>query len=207
MTNIISRWTIFLSFIYCGFGFFHADAGQKHIEQILNLPQVRTVETKGQDVAWAETTGPTTRLYVARSPSYDRVLLEEFGDTGDAIQILGFGPNDGVIFKRGRSGFDAAHRTDGPVVDVQLAREGRSDPVILLEDVSDGFSAPALSSDGRYLAFAKGGDVFQLDLEKRKQAPKKLFTSRGFITELVFSPQNDRLAFVSNRGNYNRGKY
>lgn len=177
-------------------------------EWLLKLPQIGNVEAgKNGDIAWLETAGADTNIFVARAPSYERELLWIQGDTGDPIDILGFGPEGEVVFLNGRVGFNPSHRAKGTRVKVMSVKEARQAPTVILDNVSPRFNSAIISPDNNELAYSEGGNVFIVDISLAKPEINLTFTTRGLIKELVFSPNGSRLAFTSNRANYNRGKY
>jgi len=83
------------------------------------------------------------------------------------------------------------------------APEGRSvaiwsasaddEPVLLAEG-----SAPRLSPDGQRVAFIKDGEVWAVPAAGG--TPERLFTTRGTVGSLQWSPDGQKLAFVAQRG-------
>jgi Tol biopolymer transport system component len=65
--------------------------------------------------------------------------------------------------------------------------------------VSEG-DEPVISPDSRRVAFIKGGQVWMGALDTG--AAKGLFTTRGQVSSLQWSPDGKRLLFVSGRGDH-----
>ncbi|MEM0953080.1 MAG: prolyl oligopeptidase family serine peptidase [Pseudomonadota bacterium] len=177
-------------------------------EELLALPQVEDYRSnvKG-DVAWVERAAARTSIFVARAPSYRRELLHEYAvDDGVPVRLLGFGPKQDVIFLRGRHGFNPAFAAKPSAPAIYAVNERRTAPRALLDPLTVPLSAFAVSPDQKTLFLAQGGDVLSLPLSGRGN-PELLFSARGSIRSLLPSPDGKRLAFISDRAGYERGKY
>jgi dipeptidyl aminopeptidase/acylaminoacyl peptidase len=62
--------------------------------------------------------------------------------------------------------------------------------------------APAVSPDGKQLAYTLKGQVWLLRLDDAKAKPEQLLQTRGSAAGLSWSPDGSRLAFVSSRGDH-----
>ena len=178
-------------------------------EELLSVPDIKGhVTHQAGHVAWAERAGPATRLFLARAPGYETRELASFPeDDGLPVRLVGFGPRGDVLYTRGRAGFNPAHAPFAAPPALYALREGKRGPKVLIEDLSEGFSAPTVSKDNASLYFARGGVVLALDLKSGSAAAKPLFSVRGRITALHESPDGRKLAFVTDRSGYERGKY
>lgn len=179
------------------------------IEELLAVPSVRDVATDQHGaVAWVEQASGVWNILVADAP-YDtsRQITHYQDDDGTEIDLVGFVPGGKrLVFFRGREGFNPAHLADFPermLLVVSLA-DGKIKRL-------DGGSAPApvsasISPTGEHLVAVRNSEVWAYALTGR-EAPKRLFTVRGAPGSLSFSPDGSRLAFVSDRSIYDRGKY
>ncbi|MEM9358474.1 MAG: prolyl oligopeptidase family serine peptidase [Pseudomonadota bacterium] len=178
------------------------------IEELLGLPHVqRYIGSAAGDVAWVERSGPSFAIHVARAPGYDREELISFDeDTGQPISLIGFGPDSEVLFVRGKPGFNPAHTPLPKPLALLSISEGKTSANVVLDDMSLGFSSPLVSADQQTMYFAGGSAVYQLELQG-KGKPKPLFQVRGRVADLIESPDLGKLAFISDRSLYERGKY
>jgi hypothetical protein len=185
-----------------------APASSPSIDEVLSVPYVTgyAADAAG-DVAWVEYRRGPRNAFVARSPEYATVKITDFSqDDGDEVTLVGFDAGGGVVFLRGLPGMNPTHRPDGTVVRLLTASEGA--PVrTILDEVPAGFSAPVVSPDGRAVLVAVGGEVWSYPLEEGQGEPTRHFAVRGRVTSLVPSPDGGRLAFVTDRSIYDRGKY
>lgn len=68
------------------------------------------------------------------------------------------------------------------------------------EKLIDGYGG-VLSHKGRYLAYLSAGDAWLMDMENENKV-SKIFDLRGGTGDLTWSPGDDKIAFVSNRGDH-----
>ncbi len=179
------------------------------VEELLSVPDVQGyVFNDLGDAAWMERVSASTHLYVARAPAYQaEKLISYTKDDGLPMALVGFDAQGRVLYTRGRAGFNPSHTAFPVAPSLVAAIERQSSPKTLLTDLTGGFAASILSPDRQSLYYASGGDVYSLDLGRRVTKPRALFSTRGRVSSIVPSPDGSRLAFVSNRSNYNRGKY
>ncbi|MEM1245291.1 MAG: prolyl oligopeptidase family serine peptidase [Acidobacteriota bacterium] len=178
------------------------------IDELLAIPWVSDVATSPRGVvAWVENASGRDNVFVA-APPYDapRQVTEFTADDGQEISIVGFAQGDRrLILRRGRDGFNPAHLPEPP--EAKLLALSLADGAL---ERLDGPEAPAkscaaVSPDGGFVAAARGGGVWSTDLETGRV--EKLFEARGWVCGLHYSPDGSKLAFVSDRSGYERGKY
>jgi len=87
-----------------------------------------------------------------------------------------------------------ASAAEGQTVGIWTARVGAT-PVLLAEGI-----APQLSPDGEQVAFIKEGGVWAVPAAGG--VPARLFTTRGTLGSLAWSPDGRQLAFVARRGQH-----
>lgn len=63
-------------------------------------------------------------------------------------------------------------------------------------------TSPRISPDGKLLAYIAGGQIWLAPLADTSVKPYKLFQSRGNQSNIVWSPNENAIAFVSNRGDH-----
>lgn len=185
-----------------------ADQQRLSVEDLLSLPAISQYRVNGNDVAWVERERQSWNLYVARAPEFTARRLTHFlQDDGAALNIVGFGARGEIFFTRGRAGFNPSHDPAPVTVGLYSATEGRNSAKLLLADISEGFQAALVAGDGRSILFARQGDVYRYQPQRSRNTPSRLFQVRGTISAMLLSPDGRRLAFVSDRSVYQRGKY
>jgi dipeptidyl aminopeptidase/acylaminoacyl peptidase len=179
------------------------------VEELLAIPAVHDIVSSPDGaIAWVEQANGVRNIYVAGPPAYAARRVTDYRqDDGANITLVGFVPGaTHLVFKRGTTGFNPANLPDPPqeMLHVLSLQDGS---IRRLDDGDDAaLGTPVVAPDGAELLATKGGEVWSYSL-KSARAPQRLFTTRGDITELLFSPDGTRLAFVSDRSRYQRGDY
>ena len=179
------------------------------VEELLAIPAVGDIATSPDGtVAWVEYASGLGNIHVAEPP-YDesRQVTNYTRDDGMHIDLVGFLPDgERLVLTRGEEGFNPAHLTEPPgvrILALSLA-DGGIERLDANEDAPT--SSPVISPDGRRLLAVRGGEVWAYSLVSEAR-PERLFEVRGTVTSLLFSPDGGKLAFVSDRSGYDRGKY
>jgi dipeptidyl aminopeptidase/acylaminoacyl peptidase len=160
----------------------------------------------GQRIAWIENREGVRNVMLAEGPEWEpRTLTRYTEDDGQEVTGLRFLP-DGqrLIYLRGsvpnRSG-DVANPTSdvqGASRDLWLITVRGGRPVRIAGAVS-----PVVSPVGGRLVWQDGGTAWMLDLDagsaRMGLEPQPLFQVRGGLSDLAWSPEGSRLAFVSAR--------
>src|SRR5580698_4661178 len=179
------------------------------LPQVLHYPYANQLAAaeQGDVIAWVGNTGGVRNIWVARGPAFTPLQITQYTeDDGQEITQLTFSP-DGtrLIFVRGGD-HDANWPAEGnlspdpssspeqPVTAIWALPANGGAPL----KIDDG-DAPVISARGQ-IAYIKDEHVWVSSLDAAK--PERLFFDRGNDSDLAFSPDGSRLAFVSNRGDH-----
>jgi dipeptidyl aminopeptidase/acylaminoacyl peptidase len=168
------------------------------------FPTELTAAPAGERIAWAFDEEGRRNVYVAEGPDFMPRKLTDFS-TDDAQEITSLSISaDGqwVVFVRG--GDHGANWEGGlpvdPTSDIQPPKmqvasiPWAGGPVKYL---SEG-DAPVISPDSKQVAFTKGGQAWVAPTDG-SAAATNLFTTRGTVSGLQWSPDGKRLLFVTAR--------
>jgi dipeptidyl aminopeptidase/acylaminoacyl peptidase len=177
--------------------------------QLLNYPYATNLAAAehGDVIAWVCNVDGVRNVWIARGPAFAPVQVTQYKeDDGQEITQLTFSPDGShLVFVLGGD-HDANWPAEGnlapnpnsstvqPVTAIWAVPLNGGAPLMVAEG-----DAPAISSAGR-LAYTKEGQVWSAPLEGGK--PERLFFDRGKDSDLRWSPDGSRLAFVSNRGDH-----
>ena len=175
------------------------------VEDILSAPFATDLVAapSGSAFAWVGYDRGARGIWVAEGPDFvGRQLAAWSEDDGQDLSQLRFTP-DGrqIVFVRG-GGPNRAGEIPNPRSEPEPASrmvwvaslDGAARPL------AEGTS-PAISPDGRSVAFLNRGQVYTVTLDGSESAGP-LLRIRGSAGSLTWSPEGDRLAFVSNRGDH-----
>jgi dipeptidyl aminopeptidase/acylaminoacyl peptidase len=160
--------------------------------------------SKGSQIAWAMDEQGVRNVYVAEGPSYIAKKVTNF-TKNDGQELTSLSVSDDgkyVVFVRGGdhgANYDgglpinAANETNPFKVQVGSVPFAGGDTKFLSEG-----DAPEISPDSKTVAFIKGGQVFTAPIDG-SSAAKNIFTTRGTVSSLEWSPDGSSLLFVANR--------
>jgi dipeptidyl aminopeptidase/acylaminoacyl peptidase len=161
----------------------------------------------GDAIAWVRNVNGARNIWLARGPAFaPRPVTQYTDDDGQEITQLTFSPDGArLVYVRGGDhdenwpadgnlAPDPDSSTDQPVVTLWSAQASGA-PVKIAEG-----DAPAISSKGT-LAYIRDAQVWTASLDG-KGKPERLFFDRGKDSDLKWSPDGTRLAFVSARGDH-----
>jgi len=167
------------------------------------FPTELTAAATGARIAWALNEEGRRNVYVAEGPDYTPRKLTAYSmDDGQEITSLTLS-DDGqwVVFVRG--GDHGANWDDELPTDPGFATEPFKVQVGVIpfgggtvRYLSEG-DEPAISPDSKRVAFIKAGQVWSAGLDSG--TAKNLFTTRGTVSSLQWSPDGKRLLFVASR--------
>lgn len=179
------------------------------IEELLAIPSVEAI-VAGQDgtVAWVELASGLANVHIAKPPyNAPRQVTYYKRHDGMEIKLVGLVPGtDRLIFIRGENGSNPAHLADPPGAHLLVVSLSSGSLERLDSGHGEPLGAAVISPDGERLLAAEGGKVWSWSLSGDEQ-PELVFETRGAVHGLLFSPDGSRVAFVSDRSVYERGKY
>jgi dipeptidyl aminopeptidase/acylaminoacyl peptidase len=181
------------------------------LEQALSYPFVDQMASaeRADRVAWMRNINGVRNIWVAQGPDFTpRQITHYTGDDGQELTQLTFSPDGAKLLyvrggdhdanwpAEGHLAPDPAAGAEEPVVTIWSASLSGGAPVKIAEG-----DAPALSAKGQ-LAYIKDNQVWTAPLDGGGGKPERLFFDRGHDTDLRWSPEGTRLAFVSRRGDH-----
>ncbi|HTR29598.1 MAG TPA: prolyl oligopeptidase family serine peptidase [Puia sp.] len=170
-------------------------------------PTELTAAPAGQKIAWAMDEEGRRNVFVAEGPDYTPRMLTDYSvDDGQDITSLSVSP-DGkwVVFVRGGdhgSNWDGSLPID-PASDIQpfkmqvAAIPWEGGKVKYLSEGDD----PVVCPDSKTVAFTKSGQVWTAPVDGNAAATN-LFTTRGNVSGLQWSPDGRRLLFATARNDH-----
>jgi len=181
----------------------HKLPAQVTVENLLNVPfpTSLTASADGKRIAWVFNDQGMRNIYVADAPDFAPKKITNYAlDDGQEISSVEF-TKDGskIIFIRGGAP-NSTNELPNPValqpgVDRSIwmiNTDGTN-----LKKLATGYY-PKLSPDGKKLAYLNAGQVWMVHLDSAGKG-RKLFHSRGSQSNMRWSPDGTRLAFVSSR--------
>jgi len=176
------------------------------IQDILSAPFASelVVAKQSEQVAWVVNASGVRNIWMTNGKNIQAQQLTDFQeDDGQAINNLIFKENsEELIFvrggapnRRGEIPNPSSHVDGAKRFIFKIALNGKGQ----LDTLAEG-SSPLLSPDGSTLAFSKSGQICFYDFSNKKA--KQAFHIRGGASDLNWSPDGEKLAFVSNRGDH-----
>jgi dipeptidyl aminopeptidase/acylaminoacyl peptidase len=168
------------------------------------FPSELTAAPKGGAVAWVLNQQGARNVWVADAPTYSgRQLTNYHDDDGQEIAELAWTPDGrSIVFVRG--GDFETHR-DNP--NPASLPQGVEQAIWIVpvtggapRKITDG-SDPAVSPAGDRIAFLRKDEIWSVALDANAQ-PAQLVHAKGQASQLRWSPDGSKLAYVSTRGDH-----
>jgi dipeptidyl aminopeptidase/acylaminoacyl peptidase len=182
------------------------------IEQALSAPFTSDLEAAPSErrLAWVANVGGRRNLWVAEpapnSKGYVSQQITHYADDdGQEINTPQWTPDGAyLVYVRG----DSARGEDHPVPNPAGLPKGAQQQLWIVSAaggeprlLGEG-RTPAVSPDGKQLAYTQKGQVWTTRLDDPKARPQQLLQTRGSAEGLLWSPDGTRLAFVSDRDDH-----
>jgi dipeptidyl aminopeptidase/acylaminoacyl peptidase len=178
------------------------------IEEVLSapVPSSLVAAPSGDRVAWVQNAEGVRTLWVADGPSYEgRRVTDYQEDDGQRLGDPTFTPDgDRLVYVRG------GYANRRGVHPNPRSRPEPADRTVWMVDLADGTPrrlaeghAPAVAPSGDVVAYLKDDQVWTVSLTDTSDfEPSRFFTIRGSAESLRWSPDGEKLAFVSDRGDH-----
>jgi dipeptidyl aminopeptidase/acylaminoacyl peptidase len=180
------------------------------IKQALSAPftsELSAAPARGR-LAWEANLNGRRNLWVAEPAGkgyVSRQITHYTEDDGQEIGWPQWTPDaETIVYVRGDSVQGESHPVPNPAWFPKGAQQQvwavsmkGGEPRLLAEGHS-----PAVSPDGKMVAYVLKGQLWGLHLDDAKARPEQLLQTRGSVDGLRWSPDGSRLAFVSDRGEH-----
>ncbi|WP_425639575.1 S9 family peptidase [Algoriphagus yeomjeoni] len=177
------------------------------MEQVgkFSFPSELTSSPTGEKIAWAMNEQGKRNIYFAEGPAFEPQKLTQFNkDDGQEISSLQFTPDgEWLVFVRGgdHGGGNASSTVNVqnlpklPKVEIKAINlaSGMVEDIVQGDDFSLGAHAEIL--------FLKNGQVWTANAHNMEE-PKQLFEVKGNVNYAQYSPDGNKVVFVSNRGSH-----
>jgi dipeptidyl aminopeptidase/acylaminoacyl peptidase len=185
---------------------FSASPARFSLEQVMSapFPSELTAAPKGGAVAWVLDQHGARNVWVADLPTYSgRQLTNYHDDDGQEIAELAWTPDGrSIVFVRGGD-FDTHRDNPNPASLPQGVEQA-----IWIASVAGGAprkitegSDPTLPPAGDRIVFLRKDEIWWIGLEDGAK-PSQLIHAKGQASQLRWSPDGSKLAFVSTRGDH-----
>ncbi len=176
------------------------------LQQVLDAPfsSELSASPKGQRFVWVSDEQGRRNLWLAEDGKA-RALTHYDSDDGVDLGDIAWTPDgEAVVYVRGgdfefpeKPSPNPAMLKDGVEQDIWIVPVKGGEPRKLAAG-----RAPAVSPDGKTMAYLVKDQIWTLSLVDPQAKPAQLFQGRGTEDSLLWSPDGQRLAFVSHRGDH-----
>lgn len=180
---------------------------QSNLESYLSVPfpSNLTGSTDGKTIAWVFNNKGERNIFLVNAPSYSAKQITDYkGDEGIDLNSLNFTPDGNLlVFIRGNTNNSRGEAANPALLQTSTERnlfiinkDGNN-----LRKIGPG-SYPKFSPDGKIIAYLNDGQVWSAALTDSILKPEKLFQSRGNQSQIRWSPDGNKIAFTSSRGDH-----
>ena len=183
------------------------------IDQILApaYPVEITAAKKAERIAWISYERGMRNVYTAAGPAFEPVKLTDVTtDDGNDMTDVALSDDGGIaVFVRGHT-----PNRDGWIANPTSEPDGAERAIWAVRTsggpawrIAEG-AAPTLSPDGRWVAFARDGQIHRAPVDPNLAAARgagddtRLFTAFGRNSSPMWSPDGRKIAFVSQRSDH-----
>ena len=190
----------FTTLFYC-----NVAKSQVTIENLLSVPFPTELNSSanGKHIAWVFNDKGVRNLFAADAPDFKpRMLTNNKTDNGIDISSVRFTPDNKILFTEGNANNGKGESANPALLQTKTERivwtinnSGKD-----LKKIGNGDNAVASPSNNR-IAFVSGGQIWSILLDSTKDA-EKLIQTRGTLGDIRWSPDGNKIAFISNRGDH-----
>lgn len=196
--------SLLIAFSFLSAATFPARAQHFTLDQVMSAPfsSDLVAAPRGNSVAWVVNERGARNIWIASGPSWQARQITSYpDDDGQEIESLTFTPDGrSVVFVRGGAPNRAGERANPALI------PGGVEQAIWIvpldggapREIAEGAS-PRLSPSGDSIAFVRAGQVWVAGVQADAAKPAQLTKLRGGSSNLRWSPDGRRLAFVSSR--------
>ena len=169
------------------------------------FPTSLTASPDGRSIAWVFNDKGLRNIFTAASPSFTANRITAYmEDDGMEISNLQFTPDGSqLVFVRGNANNNNGEPANPAFLQTSTARNiwiVSNDGKNLRKIVAGSYYK--ISPDGKTMAYSSAGQIWTTSITDTTIKPEKLFQSRGGQSQFRWSPDGNKLAFVSNRGDH-----
>lgn len=175
------------------------------LKEVLSAPYCSDLVSSpsGNSIAWVSNEKGERVLYSANLPVLSpELLFKSDGDDGQVISNISFSHDGQLIFfvvgsAANRNGEIANPASLVPYPKRQLLSLDIDEKTI---DTIGNYGNYIISSDDQFLLIPKGKSLLSYHLNSKKK--ETILTTRGTISNVQLSPEDDGIVFTSNRGDH-----